>query len=174
MKDARHSTVAMLVAGAIVAIGLTLSACSSGGTADAATPPGTPVGTTPTAPSIAPSPSTGQGGISLGGGALPDGWPAGLPAYDGGTLASAVVSDDGRNINAAWTDDIAMADAFASMEAALAAAGFTSSSAAGGADMLIETADMTSNDYVSDGFEVNVTVAPYEGGITVMLNASKR
>lgn len=125
-------------------------------------------------PSLEPSAPDDGGGVALGGSDLPEQWPVELPSFTGGQLMTAVVSDDQLAINATWSTDTELAEAFAAMEAALLANGFLPTSQAGGEDMLVETADLSSNDYTSAAFDVNLTVVTAGDQATVMLNASRR
>jgi hypothetical protein len=145
-------------AAAVCVVLLGLTGCS--------TSPTDPV-TTAASPTASPG-----GGIALGGSELPPGWPPGLPSYEGGTLISAVVSDDGLNINAVWQSEDTPDGAWAQMDAALRKNGFLPSAEAGGEDMLVQDETMRNDVYVSDTLEVSVTVV--EGEATgVLLNASK-
>ncbi len=106
--------------------------------------------------------------LAIGGDAgLPENWPAAIPAVDGGTLASVMVSGDGATSNAIWMTDASVADAAAAYAAALSAAGFASSGDA------ISAADMMSNDYTGNGYTVNVVVATTGDQSSVMVNATK-
>jgi hypothetical protein len=158
------------IVGLILATGA-LTGCSSSAADESAPTPGMPsaASAAPSAPSADPS---GGGGIALGGDELPPGWPDGLPAYEGGTLISAVVSDDGLNVNAAWNTDATPEVAWADMDAALRAEGFVTVGEAGQPSMLVEDESMKSDNYVREGFEVNLVVVP---GVQtgVLLNASK-
>ena len=150
------------------------TACTSTSTAPPSSAPAAASSAAPALPSLEPSAAPEGGGITLGGSDLPEQWPVELPAYTGGQLMTAVVSDDQLAINATWSTDAALSDAFAAMETALLASGFLPTSQTGGADMLIETADLSSNDYSSDAFDVNLTVVAAGEQATVMLNASRR
>lgn len=126
-----------------------------------------PAAPSPSAPAALPSLPAADESASP----LPEGWPSGLPGYEGGTIISAVVSEDGSAINAVWSTQESADDAWAAMEAALRAAGFQTSGEAGGADMLIEDDTMRNDVFVADGLEANVIVLDGEQ-VSVLLNAS--
>lgn len=102
---------------------------------------------------------------------LPEGWPAELPFYDG-RLVSLAISEDGRNVNAAWSSEDTPDEAWTEMDALLRDRGFVPTREAGGEDMLIEDDTMRNDTYVRDGFEANVIVLS-EDQTSVLLNASK-
>lgn len=149
------------------------SGCTS---ADAETDGGQPASSAPAsaespeAAGSAPAPSTG-GGIALGGEELPPGWPEGLPAYDGGQLLSAVVTEDGRNVNASWASDEPADEAWAVMDAALREAGLVPVAETGADSMLIEDETQRSDLYLGGGLEANLIVVKGDQ-TTVLLNAS--
>jgi hypothetical protein len=171
-----------LVAGSLLLCcsAILLVGCSSaaGGSSTSSIPAG-PVPSSVGAPSQAAGPTaspapSGDTDVAIGpGSGLPDTWPSQLPAPDGGQLASAVVADGGANINAAWTTDASIADAFAAMDSALEANGFVSYKDSGADDMYVETEDMRSDNYATADFDVNLTVASNGGQTTVLLNASR-
>lgn len=162
---------AALAAGVVV---LGLAGCSSaaeGSDAVASTPSASapspaapsPGGPTPSAlPALPDAEQTSP---------LPAGWPAGLPGYAGGTIISAVVSEDGLNVNAVWSTQATADEAWAEMDAALRAEGFVLSAEAGGEDMLVEDDTMRNDLYVKAGLEANVIVLDGEQ-VSVLLNAS--
>jgi len=146
-----------------------LSGCSSG----AAEPVGSePAVSSPSTITSAPSsePSSG-GGIALGGEELPPGWPEGLPPYVGGQLLSAVVTEDGLNVNASWASDESAEDAWAAMDAALREAGLVPVAETGAESMLIEDETQRSDLYTGSGLEANIIVVKGDQ-TTVLLNAS--
>jgi hypothetical protein len=152
---------------------LCLTACSSAGTSGSAGT-STAGSSAASASAAVPSPSASAGtDVALGAGSeLPDSWPAELPPYPEGQLASVVVADGGAAINAVWSTQTAGEDAFATMEQALLAKGFVTSKDAGREDMLVTGDGLRSNDYVSSAYDVNVTVSWDAGGTTVAVNAS--
>ena len=115
-------------------------------------------------------PSSG-GGIALGGEELPPGWPEGLPPYVGGQLLSAVVTEDGLNVNASWASDESAEDAWAAMDAALREAGLVPVAETGAESMLIEDETQRSDLYTGSGLEANIIVVKGDQ-TTVLLNAS--
>ncbi len=98
--------------------------------------------------------------------ALPDNWPAELPAYDGGKLASVMVAGDGSSINAIWMTDEDAATAAAAYGATLEAAGFTSGTAT-------NAEGMSGGDYTGNGYTVNVVALKGDGQTSLMINAEK-
>ncbi len=129
----------------------------------------------PTNEAIPATPSAEQaegGGIALGGDELPPGWPADLPAYTGGRLVSAVVTDDGLNINAVWGTAASPEEAWADMDARLRAAGFLPSGESGGEDMRLADDSMTSDVYTRGSLEANLIVVSGDE-TSVLLNASQ-
>jgi hypothetical protein len=168
----RHPHRRVAQAAAAVLVALAPAACASTGT-DASTTPSTSVTAPGTAPTAVISPTAGTE-VAIGGGSvLPDSWPAELPAYPEGQIMSAVVAEGGKAINAAWSSERSGEEAFAAMEGALLAEGYVTSKDAGRPDMLITAEGMTSQDYVGDAYEVNVTVSWDADFTTVMLNASR-
>lgn len=152
---------------------LTVSGCTSAGAeqgmessmpAPASAMPSEPAAESSSAPS-------GGGGIALGGEELPPGWPEGLPPYVGGQLLSAVVTEDGLNVNASWASDETADQAWAAMDAALRDAGLVPVAETGAESMLIEDETQRSDLYTGSGLEANVVVVKGDQ-TTVLLNAS--
>lgn len=152
---------------ALAATALLVAGCSSGAAE--------PVGSEPAPSSSAalPSPSTEApgGGIALGGEELPPGWPEGLPSYVGGQLLSAVVTEDGLNVNASWASDEPADEAWAAMDTALRDAGLVPVAETGAESMLIEDETQRSDLYTGNGLEANIIVVKGDQ-TTVLLNAS--
>lgn len=162
---------------ALTAVGATLLALALAGCGSAS---GEPAPSSPAVPSTAsatpqsPAPSaepSADGGIALGGDELPSGWPEGLPAYQGGTLLSAVVTEDGRNINASWASTESADSAWAAMDAALRTAGLVPVAETGAESMLIEDETQRNDVYIGAGLEANLVVINGDQ-VTVLLNAS--
>ena len=159
-----RAAAAILAALSAVAV----AGCTSADAEQAITPSSAPA---PASPSAAPSQSAGGGGIALGGEELPPGWPEGLPSYVGGQLLSAVVTEDGLNVNASWASDQSAEDAWAAMDAALRDAGLVPVAETGAESMLIEDETQRSDLYTGNGLEANVIVVKGDQ-TTVLLNAS--
>jgi hypothetical protein len=118
------------------------------------------------------SSSAPGGGIALGGDEVPPGWPEGLPVYAGGRLLSAVVTEDGRNVNASWASDESADQAWAAMDAALRGAGLVPAAETGAESMLVEDETQRSDLYLGSGLEANLIVVK-GNQTTVLLNASR-
>lgn len=165
-----HRSTAAAVAALLVSVPL-MAACS--GAADQSAPSSSAASSGPTSPPATPSaessPEADDGAAASD---LPEDWPDGLPAYEGGRILSISISDDGLNVNAAWASDETAEDAWATMDAALRERGLTLTSEAGGEDMLVQDETMRSDYYVGGGFEANLVVLPGEQ-TTVLLNASQ-
>lgn len=153
----------------LAVLAATLSGCTSAEAESGVIPPSASAPAT-AAPSASPS-GTAGGGIALGGEELPPGWPEGLPSYVGGQLLSAVVTEDGLNVNASWASDQTADDAWAAMDAALREAGLVPVAETGAESMLIEDETQRSDLYTGNGLEANVIVVKGDQ-TTVLLNAS--
>ncbi len=152
------------------AVGLTASGCTS---ADESAGSGSGSGSvSPQATTSAASTEDANGEIVLGGTDLPEGWPPEVPAYDGGTVLSAVVLDDGGTVNASWASDEDALAAWTGMDTALREAGFTPVGELGEESQFVQDETQTTDTYRSDTFEVNVVVVPGEQ-TTVLVNASR-
>lgn len=101
----------------------------------------------------------------------PQGWPPGLPFYAKGTLLVASVSEDGRNVNASWASNEPADAAWATMDAALRAAGLVPVAETGAESMLIEDEAQRSDLYTGAGLEAELIVVSGDQA-TVFLNAS--
>jgi len=163
-SHATKATALLAVLAATVLSGCTSAEAESGIT------PASAIAAAPAAPSASPSAPAG-GGIALGGEELPPGWPEGLPSYVGGQLLSAVVTEDGLNVNASWASDESADDAWAAMDAAFREAGLVPVAETGAESMLIEDETQRSDLYTGSGLEANVIVVKGDQ-TTVLLNAS--
>ena len=169
MTATRRAVRAAGILGAAALLGVSLSACTSSASAPV---PASPT-TVPSSPASVASPEASPGGgIALGGDEVPPGWPEGLPVYGGGRLLSAVVTEDGLNVNASWASDESADEAWAAMDAALREAGLVPVAETGAQSMLIEDETQRSDLYVGDGLEANLIVVSGEQ-TTVLLNASR-
>ena len=157
---------AATILAALSAVGLV--GCTSAGAEQGST---TSSASAPASPSASASESATGGGIALGGEELPPGWPEGLPSYAGGRLLSAVVTEDGLNVNASWASDQSADDAWAAMDAALRDAGLVPVAETGAESMLIEDETQRSDLYAGNGLEANIIVVKGDQ-TTVLLNAS--
>ena len=97
---------------------------------------------------------------------MPDNWPAAVPQFQGGKLASVMVAGDGASVNAMWTTEAAVADAAKSYGDALTGAGFTQ-------DQTTNAGGMESSQYSGNGYTVNVIVSGSDGTTSVLVNAEK-
>jgi len=97
---------------------------------------------------------------------MPSNWPADVPQFAGGKLASVMVAGDGSSVNAMWTTDAAVADAAKAYGDALTGGGYTQDQTAnaGGAE---------TSQYSGNGYQVNVVVSGTDGSTTVLVNAEK-
>jgi hypothetical protein len=153
-------------------LSVALAGCGSAAGKAVPSPPDVPSPASESPASAAPSPGPAdEGGIALGGDELPPGWPEGLPAYQGGTLLSAVVTEDGRNVNASWASTESADSAWAAMDAALRDAGLVPVAETGAESMLIEDETQRNDVYVGAGLEANLVVINGDQA-TVLLNAS--
>ena len=91
--------------------------------------------------------------------ALPDNWPAEVPAFEGGTLTVVTVSPDG--VWASWTAEGSAQDAADSYGATLEAAGYTLDT-----ESKVDTAVFRA--YKGNGYLLNVSTAD-DSGETVVL-----
>jgi hypothetical protein len=97
---------------------------------------------------------------------MPDNWPAEVPQFSGGKLASVMVAGDGASVNAMWTTDASVADAAKAYDEALIGAGFTQ-------DQTTSAADAVSNSYSGNGYTITLIVGGSDGQTTVLVNAEK-
>jgi hypothetical protein len=97
---------------------------------------------------------------------LPDNWPAEVPAYDGGSLMTVVVSGDGATVNAVWLSDASPEDAMAAYSAILESAGYTKGD-------VTAAAGMSTSTFTGNGYTVTVLTMSSDSGSTVTIEASK-
>ena len=97
---------------------------------------------------------------------MPDNWPAEVPQFEGGKLASVMVAGDGASVNAMWTTEASVADAAKSYGDALTGAGFTQ-------DQTANAGGMENAQYTGNGYSVNVIVSGSDGTTSVLVSAEK-
>ena len=146
---------------------LVVAGCSSGATSQ--------VATAASSPAASASPSTGTGtlptALATPDPGLPENWPVAIPGYQDGRLLTAVVSEDGRNVNGTWATEASAADAWSAMDARLRSLGYVTAAESGGEDMLVADDTQRSDYYVRDGYEVNIVVIAGDQ-TTVQVNGS--
>lgn len=108
----------------------------------------------------------GEGGENLALGsdlALPESWPAAVPAFEGGSLS--VVSVSAGNANAMWTYEGTGDDALATYRSALESAGYVieTESTIGG---------LTVMNAAGNGFRIDATIGEVAGQTSVTVTAS--
>ncbi|MBI1350761.1 MAG: hypothetical protein GC156_06560 [Actinomycetales bacterium] len=155
------------LAPSILLVALLAAGCSGANEAGVTSEPGATSATSLSSTSGAPG-----DGIAIGGTDLPEGWPADLPAYPGGTVLSATVLDGGETVNATWSSDDPADTAWATVDSALRAKGFVPVSELGEESQFIQDDTQTTDTYRSDTYEVNMVVVAGEQ-TTIFLNASR-
>lgn len=163
-----HPIVRLLTVSAVAALSLAVAGCAGGTSAESTSAASSAASSSVASP--APSGSLPTG-LPTPDPNLPPEWPAAIPGYQDGRLLSAVVSEDGRNVNGAWATESSAEDAWAAMDAALRSGGYVTSAEAGAGDQLVADDTQRSDLYVRDGYEVNVVVIPGDQ-TTVMVNGS--
>ena len=154
----RRIIVAAAALGALLLAGCSSGSAEAGGTAGGSTAPASEAPASPSAPAAVAD-------------GAPPGWPPGLPFYAEGTLLVASVSEDGRNVNASWASNESADTAWATMDAALRAAGLVPVAETGAESMLIEDETQRSDLYTGAGLEAELIVVSGDQA-TVFLNAS--
>ena len=97
--------------------------------------------------------------------ALPDDWPAEVPAYDNGQLAMVTVQADG-SANGMWMTDVTPEEAAAAYEAQLTSAGYTSASTSNLGGMIVA-------EYEGNGYKVSLQTIAAEGQTSLIVAATK-
>ena len=104
--------------------------------------------------------------VQIGGNAtIPDSWPSAIPVFEGGTLASVTASADGASVSAVWFTDQAPADAIASYDALMTAAGYVP------AENVVVGLDAAR--YTGNGYTVSTLATETDGKTTLVLSGEK-